>query len=241
MSKIVGVSFTLWFLNLRTIFQYYPGLNKQIRVSSRISNSPFILSVDCDMYSNNSESVRDALCFFMDEVRGPEIAYVQFPQYFNNITANDLYGNSLRVIYEVRAHYQMNIWMILSTITTSSRTNHNITILISGEFPLVKLEFPGIDANGGPLYIGTGCFHRRDALCGKKFRKEAPVDWKKREDERIKGNADVLEETSKILASCSYEKNTQWGKEVHKNLPRRHTAIQIHANTYTYEFPYELD
>jgi len=37
----------------------------------------------------------------MDEDKGQEIAYVQFPQHFNNIGKNDLYGNSLSEIMEV--------------------------------------------------------------------------------------------------------------------------------------------
>ncbi|KAF9679331.1 hypothetical protein SADUNF_Sadunf06G0003900 [Salix dunnii] len=44
-----------------------------IRVSSRISNGPINMNVDCDMYSNDSNSIRDALCFFMDEEKGHEI------------------------------------------------------------------------------------------------------------------------------------------------------------------------
>ena len=76
--------------------------NVQIRVSSKISNGPIILNVDCDMYSNNSHSVRDALCFFMDEEKGHEIAFVQFPQNFENITKNEIYSSSMRVISEVR-------------------------------------------------------------------------------------------------------------------------------------------
>jgi hypothetical protein len=74
-------------------------------VSSRISNgpnSPIILNVDCDMYSNNSVAARDALCFFMDEEKGREIAFVQFPQTFENLTKNDLYSSSLNIINEVR-------------------------------------------------------------------------------------------------------------------------------------------
>lgn len=73
----------------------------QIRASSKISNGSIILNVDCDMYSNNSESVRDAVCFFMDEQKGHEIAFVQFPQCFSNITKNDIYGGSFRVGFEV--------------------------------------------------------------------------------------------------------------------------------------------
>ena len=74
----------------------------QIRVSSEISNGPIILNVDCDMYSNNSQSILDALCCFMDERRSHGIAFVQFPQKFENVTKNDIYGASLRVISEVR-------------------------------------------------------------------------------------------------------------------------------------------
>ncbi|KAL2483904.1 Cellulose synthase-like protein E1 [Forsythia ovata] len=152
------------------------AMNALIRVSSRISNSPIILNVDCDQYSNNSESVRDALCFFMDEEMGHNIAYVQYPQYFNNITKNDVYGNYLRII--------------------------------------VELELPGADAHGGPPYIGSGCFHRRDALSGKKHEQESKIDWKKENEIRVKESASTLEETAKILAGCNYEENSQWGKEV---------------------------
>lgn len=70
-------------------------------MSSEISNGLIILNVDCDMYSNNSDSVRDALCFFMDEEKGHEIAFVQYPQFFNNITKNDVYGGSFVISLEV--------------------------------------------------------------------------------------------------------------------------------------------
>jgi hypothetical protein len=78
-----------------------PFNSMQIRVSSMISNGKIILNVDCDMYSNNSQSLRDALCFFMDEDKGHEIAYVQAPQNFENITKNDIYASDVRLINEV--------------------------------------------------------------------------------------------------------------------------------------------
>jgi Cellulose synthase len=73
----------------------------QIRVSFAISNSPIILNVDCDMYSNYSDSIRDALCFFLDEQKGHDIAFVQYPQNYSNLTKNDTYGNSISVINKV--------------------------------------------------------------------------------------------------------------------------------------------
>ncbi|KAI8524876.1 hypothetical protein RHMOL_Rhmol13G0183600 [Rhododendron molle] len=152
------------------------ALNALLRVSSRISNGQVLLTVDCDMYSNNSGSLRDALCFLMDEEKGQRIAFVQFPQGFDNITKNDVYSGSLRVIMEV--------------------------------------ELPATDANGGPLYIGTGCFHRRDILCGNKYKKDYQNDWWMDNDKRVKESAKVLVDNCRTLASCSYEENTEWGKEV---------------------------
>uniref|UniRef100_A0A5B7C9R6 Putative cellulose synthase-like protein E1 n=1 Tax=Davidia involucrata TaxID=16924 RepID=A0A5B7C9R6_DAVIN len=152
------------------------AMNALIRVSSNISNGQIILNVDCDMYSNNSHSVRDALCFFMDEEKGHEIAFVQFPQNFDNITKNEIYSSSLRVVSEV--------------------------------------DFHGLDGNGGPLYIGTGCFHRRDTLCGRKFSQENRIDWKRDDNRKTEESANELEERLKGLASCTYEDNTQWGKEM---------------------------
>ncbi|KAK4420851.1 Cellulose synthase-like protein E1 [Sesamum alatum] len=152
------------------------AMNALIRVSSEISNGPIILNVDCDMYSNNSESIRDALCFFLDEEKGRDVAFVQFPQNFHNLTKNELYGGSMRVIGQI--------------------------------------EFQGLDGCGGPMYIGTGCFHRRDTLCGRKLTKGSMFDWKQSTAPRTGESAAELEERVKELASCTFEKNTQWGKEM---------------------------
>ncbi|KAG8365161.1 hypothetical protein BUALT_Bualt18G0075500 [Buddleja alternifolia] len=152
------------------------AMNALIRVSSEISNGPIILNVDCDMYSNNSHSIRDVLCFFLDEEKGHDVAFVQFPQDFHNITKNELYGGSMRVICEVELH--------------------------------------GLDGYGGPLYIGTGCFHRRDTLCGRKFIKGSKFQWKENSVPKTGESIAELEERIKELASCTFEKNTQWGNEM---------------------------
>ncbi|XP_057836469.1 cellulose synthase-like protein E6 isoform X1 [Cryptomeria japonica] len=77
------------------------ALNALIRVSALMSNAPFILTLDCDMYANNCEALREAMCFFMESGTGHEFAYVQFPQRFHGITKNDLYANYLRNIFEI--------------------------------------------------------------------------------------------------------------------------------------------
>ncbi|KAK9152376.1 hypothetical protein Syun_010685 [Stephania yunnanensis] len=77
------------------------AVNALIRVSSEISNAPVILSVDCDMYSNDPNTLRDVMCFFMDEENGHDIAFVQYAQKFDNISKNDVYGNMSKVITTV--------------------------------------------------------------------------------------------------------------------------------------------
>ena len=66
-------------------------------MSSEISNAPFILNLDCDMYANDADTIHEALCFFMDDERGHEISFVQYPQNYDNIMTNDIYGCSFSV------------------------------------------------------------------------------------------------------------------------------------------------
>ena len=95
---------------------------------------------------------------------------------------------------------------------------------------MIKVELAGFDSNGGPSYIGTGCFHRRETLCGKKYSEECEREQTMRNNnERIEENASVLEETCKVLASCSYEDYTQWGKEVPTSLSPSHTHTHTHS------------
>jgi len=79
----------------------------------------------------------------------------------------------------------------------------------------LKVELHGFDGFGGPLFIGTCCYLRRDALWWKKFSREYKNDWNdENENEVTEVNLHELEEESKALANCSYEKNTLWGKKV---------------------------
>ena len=98
------------------------------------------------------------------------------------------------------------------------------------------MEFPGLDANGGPSYIGTGCFHRREALCGKKYDRDCKVDWKKLNNRKVKESASALEDTCKVLASCTFEQNTLWGKEVGDALShiRKHTDTCVHTQRHVH-------
>lgn len=64
------------------------------------------------------------------------------------------------------------------------------------------------------MYCGTGCFHRRESLCGKVYSKEYRGEFETEAKKNADKTSNELEEASKVLANCSYEKDTQWGKKV---------------------------
>ncbi|KAH9290245.1 hypothetical protein KI387_034362, partial [Taxus chinensis] len=157
------------------------AINVLIRVSAAMSNAPFILTLDCDMYANNCEALRESMCFFMDPQTGHQFCFVQFPQRFHNVTKNDLYANHFRKISDI--------------------------------------QFKGLDGLEGPLYVGTGCVHRRDVLCGSNPKRTSsnlikeitPPLWNLSME---RSNPAKTMEEIKELAKCSYEKNSLWGKKV---------------------------
>ncbi|XP_020584289.1 cellulose synthase-like protein E6 [Phalaenopsis equestris] len=77
------------------------ALNALLRVSEKITNGPIVLTLDCDMCATDPNSIRDSLCFFMDEERGHEYAFVQFPQSFINLTKHDLYARAFKIVHKV--------------------------------------------------------------------------------------------------------------------------------------------
>lgn len=74
---------------------------KQVRVSSVLSNAPFVLNLDYNHYINNSKAIREAMCFMMDPLVGKRICYVQFSQRFDGIDTHDQYANQTNTFVDV--------------------------------------------------------------------------------------------------------------------------------------------
>ena len=66
-----------------------------------MSNSPYILVLDCDMYCNDPTSARQAMCYHCDPEISPSLAFVQFPQTFRNISKDDIYDSQIRFVFKV--------------------------------------------------------------------------------------------------------------------------------------------
>ncbi|KDP24850.1 hypothetical protein JCGZ_24444 [Jatropha curcas] len=76
------------------------AMNVLTRVSGLITNAPFMLNMDCDMFANNPQIVRHAMCFFLGSKNEGDTAFVQTPQIFYDGLKDDPFGNQLVVLQE---------------------------------------------------------------------------------------------------------------------------------------------
>ncbi|XVF51280.1 hypothetical protein PTKIN_Ptkin04bG0172300 [Pterospermum kingtungense] len=68
------------------------ALNVLVRVSAAMTNAPIILTLDCDMYSNDPRTPLRALCYVLDPEIQTNVAYIQFPQEYHGLNKSDIYA-----------------------------------------------------------------------------------------------------------------------------------------------------
>ncbi|KAA8524718.1 hypothetical protein F0562_011141 [Nyssa sinensis] len=76
------------------------AMNVLTRVSGVMTNAPFMLNVDCDMFINNPQIILHAMCLLLGVKNGMDSAFVQSPQKFYDGLKDDPYGNQLVVLFE---------------------------------------------------------------------------------------------------------------------------------------------
>ncbi|XP_039057000.1 cellulose synthase-like protein G3 [Hibiscus syriacus] len=78
------------------------ALNVLVRVSAAMTNAPVILTLDCDMYSNDPRTPFRALCYVLDpaEIQN-RLAFVQFPQEFHGLNESDIHGSEHRRLFKL--------------------------------------------------------------------------------------------------------------------------------------------
>ncbi|KAF3576815.1 hypothetical protein DY000_02035056 [Brassica cretica] len=111
---------------------------EQVRVSGLMTNAPYMLNVDCDMFVNEADVVRQAMCIFLQKSKNSinHCAFVQYPQDFYDSNCEELV-----VLQSVR-------FLILTFICL---------------FIHLSRGFAGIQ---GSIYSGSGCFHTRRVMYG---------------------------------------------------------------------------
>ncbi|KAH7680951.1 Cellulose synthase protein [Dioscorea alata] len=179
------------------------AMNVLTRVSGVMTNAPLMLNVDCDMFANNPEVFLHGMCLLFGFPHEVHCGYVQTFQQFYGGLKDDPFGNQLVVL------------------------QHKVVLGIAG------LQGPG--------YNGTGCFHRRKIIYGSppdlphahkydvlsyKEPKQVFGDCRELLDSaahirsaNMKTSGKLIDLSNKIeaakqVASCTYEFNTCWGKEI---------------------------
>nr|XP_043621760.1 cellulose synthase-like protein G2 [Erigeron canadensis] len=166
------------------------ALNTLLRVSGVLSNAPYMLVLDCDMYCNEPASAKQAMCFHLDPKLSSSLAFVQFPQIFYNVSQKDIYDGQARSAY--------------------------------------RTKYQGMDGIGGTICSGTGYYLRKKALYESPNQQDEHlvrpmesfgqstkfIESLKKEDSQTELFPTVIIEETKKLASCSYEDNTKWGKQI---------------------------
>ncbi|XP_023770529.1 cellulose synthase-like protein G2 isoform X1 [Lactuca sativa] len=170
------------------------SLNALLRVSSLISNSPYILGLDCDMYCNDANSARQAMCFHLAPISS-SLAFVQFPQRFYNISKHDIYESELRCTFKT-------LWSGMDGIKGPCLSG---TCYYLKREALYMHHLPLEDINLKEL---KECFGSSNDFLKSMHQKHGEnMDYGK-------VLSDVLLQEIKLLSSCGYENNTKWGKEV---------------------------
>ncbi|KAI4334133.1 hypothetical protein L6164_018862 [Bauhinia variegata] len=75
------------------------AMNALTRVSGLMTNAPFILNVDCDMFVNNPKIVLHGLCILLDCKGRKEVAFIQCPQKFYDGLKDYPFGNQMVVFF----------------------------------------------------------------------------------------------------------------------------------------------
>ncbi|XP_027367287.1 cellulose synthase-like protein G2 [Abrus precatorius] len=167
------------------------ALNTLYRVSAVITNAPFILVLDCDMFCNDSASARQALCFHLDPKISPSLAFVQFPQRYHNISKNDIYDSQHRSAYKV-------LWQGMDGLKGPVLSGTGFYIRRESLYGKYKIEDTDLELQ---QYVGTS----------NEFIKS--LEQNCIPDSVTVG--DILPKEEILhLASCNYEIGTKWGKEV---------------------------
>ncbi|KAK7391644.1 hypothetical protein VNO78_20061 [Psophocarpus tetragonolobus] len=167
------------------------ALNVLYRISAVMSNAPYILVLDCDMFCNAPASARQALCFHLDSKISPSLAFVQFPQKYHNISKNDIYDSEHRSAYKV-------LWQGMDGLTGPVLSGTGFYLKRESLYGNYKIKDTDLEIQ---QYVGTSnefikSLNQNCTLYSATVGHTLPRE-------------EILH-----LASCNYEIGTKWGKEV---------------------------
>ncbi|KAF9688280.1 hypothetical protein SADUNF_Sadunf02G0181200 [Salix dunnii] len=183
------------------------AMNVLTRVSGLMTNAPFILNVDCDMFANNPNIVCHAMCLLLGSRNERESGFVQCPQYFYDGLKHDPFGNQFEVLHK---YIGSGIVGIQGPFYAGTGCFHRRKV-IYGAYPHdIGIQAKSLTPVHGDL---TEKEHLKIFGKSKEFIRSAA--------HALQGMANTspkllpnLTEAANQVAGCGYEYGTSWGKEV---------------------------
>ncbi|XP_027127155.2 cellulose synthase-like protein H1 isoform X1 [Coffea arabica] len=175
------------------------AMNVLARVSGVMTNAPFMLNVDCDMFANNPQVVLHAMCLLLGVKDETDSGFVQFPQQFYDGLKDDPFGNQMVVMTKYLgrglAGHQGHLYG-----GTGCFHRRKIIYGSSPEDKSGKMNIGDLEKTFGK----STKFNKfvAQALSSSSRTAESPESISKSIDEACQ------------VASCGYEYGTAWGKEI---------------------------
>ncbi|XP_051129962.1 cellulose synthase-like protein G2 [Andrographis paniculata] len=170
------------------------ALNTLLRVSALLSNAPYFLVLDCDMYCYDPSSARQAMCYLIDPKTSPQLGWVQFPQKFRNTSEHDIYDGQLNQIWREGKGYDgsrgpniygCNAYIKREAIYRSDKLKKDVDVSeLKKSFGASNEFIKSLLPNFTPLLAED--------------RKPSPT----------------LEKELQLVASCTYDSDSEWGDEI---------------------------
>lgn len=178
------------------------AMNVLTRVSGVMTNAPFMLNVDCDMFVNNPEVILHGMCLLLGFSKEQMSGFVQAPQRFYDALKDDPFGNQLVVLQQILG---FGIGGIQGPFYGGTGCFHRRKIIYGTSPEEEKI---------------------RDELSYEELRriygssKELIVSAENITSRSTPGSpglsSDISGRTSEAVqvAACTYENNTEWGREI---------------------------
>lgn len=193
------------------------AMNVMARVSGVMTNSPFILNLDCDMFVNNSKVIQHAMCFFLDCKSERDCGFVQFPQLFYRSIKDDPFGNQMKIFLSTLARGMNGLQ---GAIYCGTGCFHRRKALYG--VPPAADQYNNKDVR--QVHNHAKVFHDLKAsswslkglssIFGPSSALAASAQTVMRGTQySVPSPSSAIDEALNV-ASCRYESNTAWGKEV---------------------------
>ncbi|XP_008781464.2 cellulose synthase-like protein H1 [Phoenix dactylifera] len=178
------------------------AMNVLARVSGVMTNAPFMLNVDCDMFANNPEVILHGMCLLLGFDNEVSSGFVQAPQQFYGALKDDPFGNQLVVLQELIGG---GIGGLQGPFYGGTGCFHRRKIICSPPRPAGVSKHDELSYKELQRIYGDSreLIESASQITSGKIRESSCVD-----------DLSSSVEAAKRVASCTYEFNTCWGNKI---------------------------